>query len=220
MGIISLEQMDRLFWLGRYAERVYTTIGLFSRSYDSMIDYDTSQYMDFCQKLDIPNIYTSNEQFCDSYCFGSDNINSIYSNLVRAYDNAIVLREEISSATLSYIQLAIYYMERARESKAPLLELQKIIDVIMAFWGMIDDNTDNRNARNIIKTGKHIERMSLYGRLNYPASTLKREAKRLKGRIKQTKLVYNKESLENIAALTLQEPLEYAKIVVEVESLI
>lgn len=220
MGIISLEHCDRLFWLGRYVERVYTTIRLFSTSYDSMIDYDKSQYKDFCEKLDIPNIYTSNKQFCDDYCFGKENINSIYSNLIRAYDNAIVLREEISSATLSYIQLAIYNMEKANISKAPLLELQKIVDDLMAFWGMIDDATDNRNARNIIKTGKHIERMSLYGRLQYPASSLKREAKRLKGRIKQTKLVYNKESLENIAQLTLQEPLEYGKIVCEVESLI
>ncbi|MEE3395254.1 MAG: hypothetical protein VZQ97_04965, partial [Candidatus Onthomonas sp.] len=33
---------------------------------------------------------------------------SVYSNLIRAYDNAIVLREEIGSLTLSYIQLAVY----------------------------------------------------------------------------------------------------------------
>ena len=40
MGIISLEQTDRLYWLGRYSERVYTTIRLFSQRYDIMIAVD------------------------------------------------------------------------------------------------------------------------------------------------------------------------------------
>ena len=38
MGIISLEQKDRLLWLGRYTERVYTTLKLYSYTYDALID--------------------------------------------------------------------------------------------------------------------------------------------------------------------------------------
>ncbi|WP_243159453.1 alpha-E domain-containing protein [Clostridium sp. SM-530-WT-3G] len=34
MGIISIEQSDRLYWLGRYTERVYTTLRIFSKSFD------------------------------------------------------------------------------------------------------------------------------------------------------------------------------------------
>ena len=40
---------------------------------------------------------------------------------MRTYDNAVVLREEIGSETLSYIQLAVYEMNRAKESSAPLI---------------------------------------------------------------------------------------------------
>ena len=29
---------DRLFWLGRYSERVYTTLQLFSSSFDTLIE--------------------------------------------------------------------------------------------------------------------------------------------------------------------------------------
>ena len=46
----------------------------------------------------------------------SRNPDSIISNINRAYDNAIVLRESIGSETLSYIQLAIYDMNRAKLS--------------------------------------------------------------------------------------------------------
>ncbi|MFR9145116.1 MAG: alpha-E domain-containing protein [Mediterraneibacter sp.] len=29
MGIISMEKVDHLYWLGRYTERVYTTLRMF-----------------------------------------------------------------------------------------------------------------------------------------------------------------------------------------------
>ena len=113
MGIISLEQTDGLYWLGRYSERVYTTIRLYSRSYDRMLDENAGGYEEFCRDLDIPNIYQSSEDFKTRYPFDKEDPNSIMSNLLRAYDNAIVLRETIGSETLSYIQLAIYEMNKA-----------------------------------------------------------------------------------------------------------
>lgn len=53
--------------------------------------------------------------------------------MMRAYDNAIELRGEIGSDTLSYIQLAVYEMNRAKLSEAPLTGLQKVVDNIAAF---------------------------------------------------------------------------------------
>ena len=151
MGIISVENTDRLFWLGRYSERVYTTIRLFSASYDDMIDTYLNSYQDFCKRLDIPNIYTSGENFIQRYCFDANDMNSIYSNLMRAYDNGITLRESIGSETLSYIQLAVYELNKARVSQSPLIELQKVMDNILAFWGIADDCIDSENVRNMTR---------------------------------------------------------------------
>lgn len=88
------------------------------------------------------------------------------SNLKRAYDNAIVLREEIGSESLSHIQLAIYEMQKAGMSEAPMLEFQKVLDNLMAFWGIVDDEIASENVRNILKVGKRVERIDLYGRLH------------------------------------------------------
>ena len=104
MGFISVEQTDRLYWLGRYTERVYTTMRLYFVTYDTMIDQFAKTYKDFCKSLDIPEIYTSPEDFMKRYPFDEEDTNSIISNLKRAYDNAIVLREEIGSESLAYIQ--------------------------------------------------------------------------------------------------------------------
>ena len=38
MGIISMEKVDHLYWLGRYTERVYTTLRVFFHIYDKMIE--------------------------------------------------------------------------------------------------------------------------------------------------------------------------------------
>lgn len=84
--------------------------------------------MENCNRIDIANIYTSKEDFMRRYPFDPDNPDSIISNLNRAYDNAIVLRESISSEALSYIQLAIYAMNKGAESDSPLIEMQRVID--------------------------------------------------------------------------------------------
>lgn len=220
MGIITLENMDRLYWLGRYSERVYTTSKLFADSFDNMIDQDFTYFAEFCQKLDIPNIYSSKEDFNNRYCFDSTDPNSIYANLIRAYDNAIVLREEIGSEPLSYIQLAMYKMNMSEQTNAPLITLQKVTDNILAFWGIADDLIEDENVRNTVKVGKRIERIDLYGRLHAPQAAILREIHRLKGRISKTFLKYDKEKLENMIAEAENDEIDYYKIVQDVDNLL
>lgn len=222
MGIISVENTDHLFWLGRYSERVYTTTRLFADSYDHMIDLDVdfNSYEDFCKRLDIPNLYESKEDFCNRYCFDETLGDSIVSNLMRAYDNAIVLREEIGSEPLSYIQLAVYAMNLAKKSESPLIELQKIIDNILAFWGIVDDQIESENVRNIIKIGKRVERLDIYGRLELSRTELLREYHRLSGRIDRTCLKYNRKRLEKMNEILYQDAIDYEQLVDEVDHLL
>ncbi len=224
MGIISLEQTNRLYWLGRYSERVYTTIRLYSKCYDDMIDDIGDNFADFCTQLEIPNIYKDKEDFNARYAFDENDENSILSNLMRAYDNAIVLREEIGSETLSYIQLAIYAINKAKISRAPLLELQNVEDNILAFWGIADDFIDSETTRNIIKTGKRIERIDLYARLKIGQRELRRELHRMETRLIKSGMSYEKERLERLRGL-IEEPaagdaLGWRAIVEEVENLV
>lgn len=208
-----------MFWLGRYSERVYTTSRLFSKRYDIMLEQD-STYGEFCSMLEIPNIYTSSEDFEYRYAFDQENPDSIFSNLMRAYDNAIVLREEIGSETLSYIQLAIYEMNKAAVSRAPMIEMQKVIDNILAFWGIADDSIDSEDSRNIIKIGKRVERIDLYGRLKLPQTEMKREVDRLTGRIDRCSLRYRREVLLRLNELVLEPTPDHHAIVHEIEQII
>ena len=224
MGIISLEQTNRLYWLGRYSERVYTTIRLYAKCYDDMIDDIGENYADFCRMLEIPNIYKDKEDFNQRYGFDESDPNSILSNLIRAYDNAVVLREEIGSETLSYIQLAIYAINKAKISRAPLLELQNVEDNILAFWGIADDFIESETIRNIIRTGKRVERIDLYARLKLGIKELKSELRRMHTRLVSSGMHYNEACLDRLIALIehidAAAVADYEGIVKNVENLV
>lgn len=195
MSILSRENSERLFWLGRYSERVYT--GLRSLELD-----------------------LSAGDKAKNLCFDEANPETISYSLARAYDNAIVLRDEIGTETFSYIQLAVYEMKNAKRSGTPLLPLQKVIDNIAAFWGMADDIIEDEHARGIIKLGKRIERVDLYSRMNAESENIRREIRRLTYRIAKTGLRYDAERVKRLNELAKEININRQEIIKEVESLI
>ncbi|MCC8017335.1 MAG: alpha-E domain-containing protein [Lachnospiraceae bacterium] len=219
MGTISLEHIDNLFWLGRYTERVYTTLSLYFDSYDSMIDM-AGDYRIFCEKLDIPDIYGGAEEFRRRYPFDAEDPNSILSNMTRAYDNGIIMREILGSEALAYIQMTIYDIQAAKVSEAPLLALQDAIDHIMAFWGIMDDKVDNPQVRNVLKAGKRIERIDLYARLGMDGTAILRELERLAPRVAQSGMRYHREYLDEIREIAETEPVDEYRIVSLIEDLV
>jgi uncharacterized alpha-E superfamily protein len=200
---LSHENISRLLWLGRYSERVYTTLRNFAGKFDAMIDDEKNSH-----------------DFAKSYCFDENNPDSVYSALIRAYDNAIELREEIGSDTFSYVQLAVYEMNKAKLSDAPLLQLQKVIDNIAAFWGVADDIIEDENVRSIIKLGKRIERVDLYARFNADSEDIRREVRRLGSRILKAGIVYDAESLERLKRIAENERIDTQALMKEAESLV
>ena len=205
MGIISMEKVDHLYWLGRYTERVYTTLRVFFHIYDRIIEQPEGMCAQYCERLNIPNIYTSNRQFVQSYLFGEDNPDSVYSNMKRAYDNVIVLRDELSSQVLSYVQLAVDAFESGRKTTAPLLELQQVIDDLLAFWGGADDYVEQEDCRNILKCGKYVERLDLFIRLDYHREDLEKEFRKLTNRLFRTNLNYNEENLKRLEQIIMDK---------------
>ena len=77
MGTLTLKQINRLFWLGRYSERLDTTLRYMMKYYDIMIDGTPAPYEDICRMLTIPDIYTSVDDFWERYLFDQDNPDSM-----------------------------------------------------------------------------------------------------------------------------------------------
>lgn len=199
MGIISVEKVNDLFWLGRYTQRVYTTLQKYKTGFDEMLDSDIHFYEKYCNALNIPNIYTNYENFITSYGYDTDNPDSIVSNLYRAYDNALVLRDYISSEALAYIHLAQFQLKAAKLSDAPLIELQAVSDNLLAFWGAVDDSIDDVVVRNLIKLGKKAELLDLKIRFEENNKELKRVFAQLDFYLHRVNVAYNKVAYYELA---------------------
>ncbi|MGN1351135.1 MAG: alpha-E domain-containing protein [Anaerovoracaceae bacterium] len=212
MGTITVARLDNLYWLGRYIERVYQSIRLYMLGYDKMIDADEKYYVTICEKLGITDTYGSKEAFIRSFAFNEEDPASIAANITRAYDNAMVMRDEISSNALSYVHLIMAELRKAAASDAPMMNMQRILDLILAFWGSLDDEVDDEAIRNAVKAGKRIERLDLFVRFRKPREELVREANRLLHRIGTTSLKYNRSALMHVAAMVEDDPVNYEEL--------
>ena len=220
MSNITTEKANELFWLGRYVERVYTTCMEFFKGYDRMIDEREVSYPEYCRRVSIPNVYADKEDFLKSYPFDESNPDSIISNLIRAYDNAVVLRDDIGSDTLSYIQLAIYDMRKASLGVAPLIGLQTVVDDLFAFWGCMDDRVVDYSERSIVKAARRIERIDLYLRFGMPADTISFELRRLENRIVRTGLEYDQEAIPKLREMLSRDPVPFGEAIELIESMV
>lgn len=201
MGTFSLEKRDAMYWLGRYTERVYTTLKAFYDYYDKMIDRDPNIYIKLCDRLDIPNIYENPDEFIHNFLFDQSNPDSVYLSLNHAMDNGIMLRNEITSETLAYIQMALDLYGASTSSDVPTMALLPVQDYLLAFWGSLDDNARDQRCRDIIKCGKYIERLDLYYRLYYPADKIEKELCKLINRLPRTGMPYQPQLMDELVSV-------------------
>lgn len=166
--IISANKANSLFWLGRYEERVYITLHLMRKCYDKMIDGEMEDYWPFWQKLDPLGVYQTNDEFTLGMMYDGGNPSSVMAAQTRAMDNAILLREEITSETLSYLEMSVALLKECSEKQETnVMALQPVIDWSLAFWGAAEQRLKNHKAQYIMMIGRNIENLDMLLRFEY-----------------------------------------------------
>jgi uncharacterized alpha-E superfamily protein len=183
-----LSKANRLYWLGRYNERLYTSLQYMTRLFDQAIDGPPINYPDICTRLAVPNIYGDASDFLNRFTFDIKSPDSIASTADKMLGNGMVLRETISSNTLSYLQMAVNALNLASVSVNPVVAMQWVLDDIMAFRGSFDDYIDDETIANILKCGVSVERVSMYLRLNINQYDSEKELKKLLASLYKSKL--------------------------------
>lgn len=197
MGIITIEKSDHLYWLGRYIERAFTTLRTFYEYHDHMIDGDVS-YTVFCEKFCIPDVYGSKKVFYEKYLYDENDPYSVCTSLTKAFDNAVVMRSELGSETLAYVQMALNLFIESKTSEVPLMKTQCAIDCILAFWGSVDDQVSNPEMRHLLKEGKYIERLDLYIRMEYSPTEIEKVLSLLTNILERSPGIYNNHMLKKL----------------------
>ncbi len=167
--IISAMSANRLYWLGRYEERVYLTLRMLSKYYDKMIDGVPSGYVTFWRKLDSVVNYKNDAAFTLGMMYDEKNPASVFSAQCKAMDNAMMLRETISSETLSYLEMSVAKMRELKtEKEMNINRLQQITDWSLAFFGCAEQRTRNHTALALLLIGRNIENLDMLLRFDYP----------------------------------------------------
>ena len=175
LALVTSSKTDTLYWLGRYTERVFTTIKRFFPFYDQVMDTDVDAFRPFARALDLPEDFADFDAFIQSFLYDENNADSVRSAIKSAFNNAVVLRPELGSDLLQYVELALRNIADASRRSASAEDIYKqrdITDDMLAFWGGIENSTVDPTLKALIFIGKYVERIDLYTRFSLPKDQL------------------------------------------------
>lgn len=196
---ISASKANKLFWLGRYAERTYLNLHLLRACYDKMIDGNGDAYDEYCNNLSLDVDFETPSNFVRSFLYDKQNPFSISAELEFANDNAMVLREEITSETLGYIQMSLAHVNSLAEvNEIHISELQPVTDNLLSLWGSIEERVLNDYVLAILMVGKIIEQIDIRVRFDYPYDRVELLYERLKTHLRYVPYIYDVEVVEQI----------------------
>lgn len=165
---ISPAKADRLYWLGRYAERAILSLHLLRKYCNADIDAGSHSPLEtFATLMGVPTGAIESGDFVADYLYSSENISSIASTLSAAKNNAMLERNAIKTETLAYIELAVNTLASAKSKGSGVFELQPVTDHLMSFWGAVGEYVRPRAVRNIISIGRYVERLDIMIRFRY-----------------------------------------------------
>ncbi len=186
LALVTASKADNLFWLGRYTERVFTTLNQFFPFYDRVMDTDVDAFRPFARALDLPEDFEDFDAFIQSFLYDEKNPDSVRSAIVYAFNNAVILRPELSSRLLQYVELAMNSIVEAADRAAfdeDIYKHRDIADNMLAFWGGVENSPVDPTLKSFIFVGKYLERIDLYTRFGYSMEELKAPLSKLAGYI-------------------------------------
>lgn len=210
-NVISAMNANRLFWLGRYEERVYKTLHLLRMCYDAMIDGLPDDYNTFWEKLDGSGNYTTQDDFTFGMMYDESNPASVLSSLISAQDNAMLLRGYIATETLAYLEMSVALMRKLKsEGDTNIIDLQPVTDWSMAFWGSIEERIIQRNILLLMSFGRHIECMDMLTRYDYPFERIRKPFDMLKLHSGEMPDVFDMHIMEELDKMLVAEKFNLA----------
>lgn len=169
MSSISPAKANHLFWLGRYAERLFAQLHFLRYYYDLCLDEGREDALTiYCRKLSLTDCPADRDAFLYQHLFENTPGSLLYC-LECLNDNSIVLREELTTASISYVNLCVAILNHCRHKQdINIVRLQPVTDYILSFWGSVFQHVTNIATLDMLFVGKHVEYIDMYSRFDYP----------------------------------------------------
>jgi len=192
---ISPAKAHHLYWLGRYAERVSAQMHFLRHYYDLCLDEGHEDAIhEYCNKLSLASCSLDRDAFLVDHLFGTQ-CGSLRHTLNCLNDNSIVLREELTTNTIAYVNLCVATLKHSDHKKdVNINSLQPISDYILAFWGSVLQHVTNGATLDMLFIGKRIEFIDMYSRFGEKHSRLAAEWRNMDRRLDRQSFLVNKDA--------------------------
>lgn len=118
------------------------------------------------------------------------------------------------------MELALTDLESIRDFESFIIDLQSVLDHILAFWACLDDTVSSSEVRSIVKLGKRLERMDLYLRLRKDKQDLAKAFRFLEYRINKNTIAFDKEKFIELKKIMNEKEIHYYEAIEIVEGLL
>lgn len=171
LSLVTASKADYLYWLGRYTERVYTTLNFFVPYYDRMMDAGPDAFRPLAHALDLPENFDNLDEMVHNLLYNEQDPGSVISAVRAAFNNATILRPELGTRLMQYLELAMAHIEDAARHNentsdrySDLFDYRDISDDLLAFWGGIENSPADPAFKALLFLSKYVERIDLYTR--------------------------------------------------------
>ena len=164
--LITANSALSLYWLGRYLERVESSLIDINQAYDKIIDVDSNDGVTLFEKLGIKIEYGNSSEFLNVAIFGEHCAN-LYELLSFAKENAIVARSYIETEAFGSIMELHKHFEMAQKTNffVDFRFIDTALSLISEIWGELT-RKQTRNAHDyFLAMGKNVEKVDIHLRL-------------------------------------------------------
>ncbi|MDD5157117.1 alpha-E domain-containing protein [Sulfurimonas sp.] len=161
--LLTANVATHLYWLGRYLERIESTLIWVMKAYDFVIDVDKNAGIALYKKFGIDLEYSDSQSFLNNALLGEHTAN-IYSLTSKARENAIICRSQIDAEAFGEIMELNSIFDKAYKNKIDINHqcIDSAHSLIREIWGSLSRRKSRQSSDYFFRLGKIVEELDFY----------------------------------------------------------
>lgn len=164
--LLTANVANGLYWLGRYLERIESTLNEIIITFDDIIDVDKTSGKKLFKRLEIDIKYKNANDFLSQAVFGDHEAN-IYTLISYIRENAIICRAYLDLNAFGSI---IEFSETLKQANNDNFVIdcsfvEKMSSRVSEIWGELTRKQERNTSDYFIRLGKLVEKVDFHLRL-------------------------------------------------------